>query len=159
MRKEDFFSKPKKNKCPSDDEICRRKEVNKISNFKNGELTQLNLKSDVLLLVCAFEKFIKVSNNEFGINLLYCVSLPGFTCQGGLNYTRINQKTIQDKDLVLILENNIRGGVSNIMGDCYNKSDENIKILYIGVTNLFGHSMSQPLQFDKTEMWQGHPDL
>ena len=49
-------------------------------NIKNGEeLTQLYLKSDVLLLTCVFEKIIKVLVNEFGINPLYCVSLPGYT--------------------------------------------------------------------------------
>ena len=26
-------------------------------------------------------------------------------------------------------------------------------------TNLYGHSMSQPLPFDEIEMWHGHPDL
>ena len=42
--------------------------------IKNGEeLTQLYLKSDVLRV---FEKFVKVSVNEFGTNSLYCVSLP-----------------------------------------------------------------------------------
>ena len=54
-------------------------------NIKNGEeITQLYLKSDVLLLACVFEKFIKKSVNEFGNNPLYCVSLPGYTWQCGL---------------------------------------------------------------------------
>ena len=26
-------------------------------------------------------------------------------------------------------------------------------------TNLYGHSMSQPILFDEIEMWHGHPDL
>ena len=78
-KKEDFFSKLK-NKCPDDEEIERTKEINKIFNIKNGEeLTEIYLKSDVLLLACVFEKFIKVSVNEFGIIPLYCVSLPGYT--------------------------------------------------------------------------------
>ena len=54
-----------------------------------------------MLLACVFEKFIKVSVNEFGIDPLYCVSLPGYTWQCGLNYTRINLQTPQDKDLIL----------------------------------------------------------
>ena len=46
-------------------------EINKRFNKKIGEeLTQLYLKSDVLLLTCVFEKFIKVSVNEIGINPL-----------------------------------------------------------------------------------------
>ena len=69
-----------KNKCPSDEEIERTKDINKRFNIKKGEeITQLYLKSDVLLLTCVFEKFIKVSVKEFGINTLYCVSLPGYT--------------------------------------------------------------------------------
>ena len=44
------------------------------------------------------------------------------------------------------------------MGDIYVTSDEN-KILYADATNLYGHSMIQPLPYDETEMWHGHPDL
>ena len=98
MTKEDFFCKLK-NKCPDDEEIERTKEVIKIFDIKKGEeLTQTYLKSDFLLLACVFEKFIKVSVNEFGINPLYFVSLAGYTWQCGLKYTGIKLETIQDKD-------------------------------------------------------------
>ena len=86
------------------------------------------LKSDVFLLACVFEKFIKVSIKEFGFNFLFCVSLSGYTWQCGLKYTRINLQTLQDKDLILLLENNIRGGISSVMGNRYVKSDENKNI-------------------------------
>ena len=103
LEKKDFFSKLK-NKYPDDGEIQRTKEIIEKFNIKNGELTEIYLKSDVLLLTCAFEKFIKVSVNEFGINPLYCVSLPGYTWQCGLKYTGINLQTLQDKDMILLLE-------------------------------------------------------
>ena len=123
LKKEDFFSKLK-NKCPDGEEIERTKEIIKKFNIKNGkELTEIYLKKDVLLLTCVFEKFIKVSFNEFDINPLYCVSLPGYTWQCGLKYTRINLQTLQDKDMIFLLENNIRGGISSVMGDRYIKSD------------------------------------
>ena len=112
LRKEDFFSKLK-NKCPDDEEIERTMDIIKKFNIKSGEeLTEIYLKSDVLLLACVFEKVIKVSVNEFGINPLYCVSLPGYTWQCGLKYTGINLQTLQDKDMILLLENKIRGGIS-----------------------------------------------
>ena len=117
LKKEDFFSKLK-NKYPDDEEIERTKEIIKIFNIKDGEeLTEIYLKSDVLLLACVFENFIKVSLNEYKINPLYCVSLPGYTWECGLKYTGINLQTLQDKDLILTLENNIRGGISSVMGD------------------------------------------
>ena len=51
--------------------------------------------------------------------------------------------------MILLLENNIRGGISSVMGDRYVESDENKKILYIDATNLYGHSMSEPLPYDE----------
>ena len=149
LENKDFFSKLK-NKCPDDKEIDRTREIIKKFNIKNGEeLTQLYLKSDVILLADVFEKFIKISVEEFGINPLYCVSLPGYTWQCGLKFTDINLQTLQDKDMILLLENNIRGGVSSIMGDKYIKSDKNKKILYIDANNLYGHSMCQYLPYDE----------
>ena len=103
LKKEDFFSKLK-NKCPVDDQIERTKEIIEKFNIKNGEkLTEIYLKSDVSLLACMYEKLIKVSVNEFGINPLYCVSLPGYTWQCGLKSTGINLQTFQHKDIILLL--------------------------------------------------------
>ena len=51
--------------------------------------------------------------------------------------------------MILLLENNIRGGISSVMGDRYVKSDGNKKILYVDANNLYGHSMSQPLPYDE----------
>ena len=151
LKKEDFFSKLK-NGYPDAEEIERTKEIIKLFNIKNGEeLTEIYLKSDVLLLTCVLEKFIKNSVNEYGINLLYCISLPGYTWQCGLKYIGINLQTLQDKDMILLLENNIRGGMSSVMGDRYVKLDENKKILYIDATNLYGHSMSETLPYDENK--------
>ena len=158
MEKEDFFSKLK-NDYPDDDEMERTREIIKLFNIKDGEeLTKLYCKSDVILSADVFGKFVKVSTEEYKINPLYCVSLPGYTNQCALKYTDIKLQTLQDKDLILLLENNIRGGISSVKGDRYVKSDENKNILYIDATNLYGHSMSQFLRYDEIEMWHGHPD-
>ena len=51
--------------------------------------------------------------------------------------------------MILLIENNIRGGISSVMGDRYIKSDKNKKILYIDANTLDanGHSMSEPLPY------------
>ena len=158
LKKEDFFNKLK-NDYPDDDEIERTKEIIKLFNIKDGEeLTKLYCKSDVILLADVFEKFVKVSTEEYKINPLYCVSLPGYTYQCALKYTNIKLQTLQDKDLILLIEDGIRGGISGVMGDRYVKSDENKKIIYADATNLYGHSMSQMLPYDEIEMWHGCPD-
>ena len=145
FKKEAFFSKLK-NGCPDDEEIERTKEIIKLFNIRNGEeLKQLYLKGDALLLACVFEKII----NEFGINPLYCVSSLGYTWQCGLNYTGIYLQSLQDKDMILLSDKNIRGGISSVMGDRYVVSDENKKILYVDANNLYGHSMSEPLPYDE----------
>ena len=138
LENKNFFSKLK-NKCPHDKEIDGTREIIKKFDIKNGrELTELYCRSDVLLLTCVFEKFIKVSQNEFdefGISPLYFVSLPGYTWECGLKYTNIKLQTLQDKDMILLLENGIRGGISGVMGDRYIKSDKNKKILYVDANN------------------------
>ena len=63
------------------------------------------------------------------------------------------------EDLILTIEKNIRGGISSVMGDSYVESSDNKKIIYMDATNLYGHSMIQPLPYDEIEMWHGHPDL
>ena len=129
-----------KNGYPRDSEIQRTNEIIETFKIKTGkELTELYLKTDVVLLADVFEKFIKVSLNDFKINPLYCVSLPGFTWECGFKYTRINLQTLQDKHMILLLENNI----SSVMGGRYVKSEENKKILYIDANNLYGWAMSQ----------------
>ena len=99
MKKEDFFSKLK-NECPDDDKIERTRESIKIFNNKNWEeLTNFYCKNDVILLADVIEKFVKVSFEEYGINPLYCVSLPGYIYQCALKYTDIKLQTLQDKDM------------------------------------------------------------
>ena len=96
-----------------------------------------------------FEKFNKISFEEYGINPLYCVSLPGYTWQYGMKHTDIKIQTLQDKDLILTLEDNIRGGISSIMGDRYMQSDGNKKILYLDANSLYGWAMSEHLPYDE----------
>ena len=62
---------------------------------------------------------MKVSIEEYGINPLYCASLPGYTYQCALKYTDIKLQTIQNKDMILLIKNNLRGGLSSVMGDRY----------------------------------------
>ena len=101
------------------------------------------------MLACVFEKFINVSVNEFGKEPPYCVTLPGYTWQCGSKYTGKNLQTLQDNDMIYLLENIIRGGISSVMGDRCVKSDENKKILNVDANNLYGHSMSQMLPYEE----------
>ena len=51
--------------------------------------------------------------------------------------------------MILLLENNIRGGISSVMGDRYVKSNENKKIYYKDAIDLYGWAMSEYLPYDE----------
>ena len=71
-----------------------------------------------------------------------------------MKHTDIKLRTLQNKDLILTVENDIRGVISSVMGDRYVKSDDNKKILYIDANNLYGWAMSESLPYDEIKFDQ-----
>ena len=63
----------------------------------------------------------------------------------GLEVTNILLDHIKDKHLLLFLENNIRSGISTILGYRYLQSNIIRQILYIDAKTLYGWPMSQYL--------------
>ena len=138
---EAYYSKTK-NEIPDQDEINRTNEIIKLFNIKNArELTELYNKADIILLADIFEKFLKVSKIEFGINPLYHISLPGTTWSNGLKYTKIKLELIKNVDLFQMFESGIRGGLSGVFGNRYIESDNNTVILHVDMNNLYGFAM------------------
>ena len=145
LTKEDYLSTLTQS-CPCEDDIKRTQQLIDTYNITTAqELTELYLKMDVLQLIDVFENFVEKSTLEYGINPLYGYSLPGYTWKAGLKLTNIRLDFIKDKQLLLLLENNIRGGISSVMGPRYIESNENTKLLYIDANNLYGWAMSQYL--------------
>ena len=96
-----------------------------------------------------FEKLIKVSNKEFDVNPLYCVSLPGCTWQCGFKYTDNKLQTLQNDEIFLALETDIRGSMSSVMGDRFSISGESKNILYLDANNFYGYARSETLHYDE----------
>ena len=157
LTKEDYWSTLTQS-YPSDDDIKRTQELIDKNKIENGrELTMLYLKMDVLQLADVFENFVKNSTREYKINPLYSYSLPGYTWKAGLKLTDIKLDFIKDKNLLLLLENIISGGISSGMGDRHVQSDENKQILYIDANNLYGWAMSQYLPTGEFEILRLNP--
>ena len=151
-----YFSKTK-NKVPDKEEIDRTNEIIKLINIRNGrELTELCNKADVIILADIFEKFIKISLSEFGINPLYHISLPGSTRSNGLRYTKSELELIKNVDFFQIFENGIRAGISGVFGNIYIESDYNIKILHIDMNNLYGFAMLQHLPTANFQIYENN---
>ena len=105
LTKEDYWSTLTQS-YPSDDDIKRTQELIDKNKIENGrELTMLYLKMDVLQLADVFENCVESSTREYKINPLYSYSLPGYTWKAGLKLTNIMLDFINDKDLLLLLEN------------------------------------------------------
>ena len=155
LTKEDYWSTLTQS-YPSDDDIKRTQELINKNKIENGrELTMLYLKMDVLQLADVFENFVESSTREYKINPLYSYSLPGYTWKAGLKLTNIKLDYNKCKELLLLLENNIRGGISSVMGNRHVQSDENKQILFIDANNLYGWAMSQYLptsEFEKLQL-------
>ena len=145
LRKEDYWSTLTQS-YPCDDYIKRTQQlIDKYNITTPQQLTMLYLKMDVFQLTDIFENFGQTSTEEYGISPLYSFSAPGYTWKAGLKLTNIKLDFIKDKHLLLLLENNIRGGISSVMCDRFVESNENKKILYIDANNLYGWAMSQYL--------------
>ena len=97
-----------------------------IKNTK--QLTKLYCKCNLNRSAGFFENIKKLSVKEIAINPLYCVFLPCFTWQCRMKYTNNDSQTLQGKDTISLLENNIRGDISSVMGDRQVNSDEIKKI-------------------------------
>ena len=137
LTKEDYWSTLTQS-YPSDDDIKRTQELFDKNKIENGrELTMLYLKMDVLQLADVFENFVESFTREYKINPLYSYSLPGYTWKAGLKLTDMKLDFIKDKELLLLVENNIRGGISSVMGDRHVQSDENKQILYISMQIIY----------------------
>ena len=69
-----------------------------------------------VLLADVFENFIEKSMKiVWNKSSLLLFSLPGYTWKACFKYTQISVEYIKDHKLLLLLENNIRGG--NIRGN------------------------------------------
>ena len=102
------------------------------------------LKTDVLLLVDVFEKFVKTCLNYYRLDPCHYFSSPGLSWDAMLKMTRIKLGLISDVDMHLLIEKRMRGGISYI-SKRYSKIDRDNKfIMYWDANNLYGWAMNQP---------------
>ena len=144
----------------TDSQYNRAKEVwNHFGCRSLRDYHELYLQSDVLILADAFEKFRDFFLTHHNIDPCYCYSAPGLTWQCGLRYTNINLELLTDYNMLLMIENGIRGGYSGLLGSRhvkannkyladYNPQQASNYLLYLDACNLYGWAMSQPLPVD-----------
>lgn len=72
------------------------------------------LYTDVLLLADMFERFRSVCMKSYDLDPAHYHTAPGLACDACLKYTKIELRTLHDKDMHMFLERGMRGGISMI---------------------------------------------
>ena len=132
--------------------------INVFKRFKLknlGEYHDLYLQSDTLLLADVFENFRNTCLKVYELDPAHFLSLPGLAWQACLKKTNIKLELLTDYDMLLMVEEGIRGGIchsiyryvkaNNKYMNNYDKNEESSYIQYLDANNLYGWAMSQKL--------------
>ena len=89
--------------------------VFKIFKLKDlGEYHDLYVQSDTLLLAAVFENFRNMCLKVYELDPAHFSSLPGLAWQACLKKTNVKLELLTDYDMLLMVEEGIRGGICHI---------------------------------------------
>ena len=124
----------------------------KLENF--GDYHDLYVQSDTLLLaddICS--NFRDMCVKEYELNSAHFLSLPGLAWQACLKKTKIELELLTDYDMLLMVQEGIRGGIchsihrfakaNNKYMKNYNNNEESSYIQYLDANNFYGWAMSK----------------
>ena len=120
--------------------------VFKIFKLNNlGQYHDLYVQSDTLLLADVFENFRNKCLEVYELDPAHFLSLPGLTWQACLKKTNIELELLTDYDMLLMVEEGIRGGIchsihryakaNNKYMNNYDKNKESSFIQYLDANN------------------------
>ena len=122
----DSWSKFEEDRLQSIDDFYSKLNMSGISddNYEHAKrvwvkelrrVPRLVLKTDVILLSNIFEKFKKVSMENYGSDPTHFCTAPGLAWQACLKKTGMKLDLITDPDMLLMFERGIRGGITQIV--------------------------------------------
>ena len=120
-----------------------------------GDYHDLYVQSDTLLLADVFNNFRDMCIKEYELDPAHFLSSPGLAWQACLKKTNIELELLTDYDMLLMVEEGIRGGIchsihryakaNNKYMKHYNNNEESSYIQYLDANNLYGWAMSKKL--------------
>ena len=153
--KEDFYSNLNMEDI-SDIDYRHANNVFKVFKLENlGNYHDLYVQSDTLLLADVFNNFRDMCIKEYELDPAHFLSLHGLAWQACLKKTNIELELLTDYDMLLMVEEGIRGGIyhsihryakaNNKSMKNYNNNEESSYIQYLDANNLYGWAMSNKL--------------
>ena len=138
------------------DDIDYRHGNNVFKKFKLknlGEYHDLYVQSDTLLLADVFENFRNMCIKVYELDPSHFLSLPGLAWQACLKKTNVKLGLLTDYDMLLMVEEGIRGGICHSIHRYAKANNKYMKdydkkssyIQYLDANNLYGSAMSQKL--------------
>ena len=120
-----------------------------------GNYHDLYVQSDTLLLAGTSKNFRNVSLKTYGLDPAYFVSLPGLAWHASLKITGVKLELITDINILLMIENGLRGGVCHVVRsyaeannkymDNYGENKESSFLPYLDANNLYECPMTGKL--------------
>ena len=148
-----FYDDLNVKECSKDDYAHVKAVFHEFGLKSLGDLCNLYVTSDVLLLADVFQEYIVESWKNFGLDPLHYYTAPGLTWDACLKMTKVKLEMIKDKSMYMFCEKAIRGGVSviskrkavanNKYMTNFDTSKPSNFLWYVDANNLYGKAMVQ----------------
>ena len=146
----------------TDENYAHAQKVQKAFEIKNlSEYHDLYVQCNTLLLADVFGNFRDKCIEIYKLDPAHFLSAPGLAWQACLKKTWVKLELLTDIDMLLMVEEGIRGGMcqavyryakaNNKYMKNYDKSIKSLYIEYLDANNLYGWAMSQKLLVDSFE--------
>ena len=144
--KESFYSELNK-KGITDEDYVHAQKVWKVFKIKNlGEYHNLYVQSDTSLFADVFENFRDKCKEIYELDPAHFLSAPGLSWQACFKKTGVKLELLTDNDMLMMVENGIRGGMchavyrhakaSNKYMKNHDKNIESPYLEYLGANKL-----------------------
>ena len=120
-----------------------------------GELHDLYMETDTLLLADVFENYRKVIHRNYELDPIHFYTAPSLSWSAGLKYTGVKLEIPTDVNIHMFIDRGLRGGISMVANhfakannsmlppEFYDKDSKQSFIKFVDANNLYGWAMSQ----------------
>ena len=153
---QDFYSQLKQEHITDEDYEHAQLIWNTFKMKNLGDYHDFYLKLDVLLLADILENFRNICMKNYKLDPCWYYTAPGLSWDSLLYKTKQELELLTDHDILLMIENGLRGGVAMIpnryskannkyMKNKYNPNEKSKYLMNFDVNNLYGWAMMQYL--------------